>query len=325
MKLNEVLNIDFPLIMAPMFLVSNKAMMQEGMKAGVMATFPTLNYRNDGELADLLNALNTFKKDNPCTGDYGVNIIVQKSNILYSKHLKACAEAKVPFYITSLGNPKEVIDVAHAYGAKVFCDVTNIVHAQKVADQGADGFIAVGAGAGGHAGKNALHILIEGLKKTFPNLPVVAAGGIATGRSMFAMEVLGASGVSVGTRFIASQEAGVNDAYKNAIVDSGMDDIVMTEKISGTPCSIIDTPYAKKIGYKQNWLEKLMNKNRTVRKYFKMLVQLKGMKKLESSVQQGSYKTLWCAGQSSEMIHDIKTTAEIISTFKQEYQEARNI
>ena len=325
MKISEVLKIDFPLIMAPMFLVSNQAMVEAAMKNGVMGTFPTLNYRKDGELEGVLRALNTLKENGNCTGDYGVNLIVQKSNILYSKHLQACVDAKVPFYITSLGNPKEVIDAAHSYGGKVFCDVTNIKHAQKVADLGADGFIAVGAGAGGHAGKNALHILIEGLKQQFPNLPVVAAGGIATGRSMFAMEVLGAAGVSVGTRFIASAEAGVNDAYKNAIVGAGMDDIVMTEKLSGTPCSIIDTPYAKKIGYKQGWFEKLLSKNRTVRKYFKMIVQLRGMKKLEQSVKPNNYKTLWCAGQSSEMISDIKSVSDIISNFKEEYKTAKQV
>lgn len=321
-QLCQQLNIQYPIIMAPMFLVSNLEMMKAGMEEGIMSVFPTLNFRNEGELTSILDELNTKKSLENTTGNYGVNLIVQLSNPMYEKHLVTCVEKKVPFYITSLGNPKKVIEQAHSYGAKVYCDVTNIVHAAKVQALGCDGFVAVGAGAGGHAGKNALHVLIEGLKEHFPNTPVLAAGGIASGKSLLAMEVLGASGVSVGTRFIASSEAQVSADYKNGIVDAGMDDIVLSEKISGTPCSIINTPYAQKIGYKQGWLEKLLAKNRTVRKYFKMLVQLRGMKKLENSIKQGTYKTLWCAGQSVEMIKDIKSIKDIVAQFKKEYQQA---
>ncbi|HEX4886595.1 MAG TPA: nitronate monooxygenase, partial [Luteibaculaceae bacterium] len=232
------MKIDFPVIMAPMFLVSNQEMVVQGMKSGIMATFPTLNYRRDGELEAVLDELNKALEGQP--GSYGVNLIVQETNLLYKKHLAICVEKKVPFYITSLGNPTEVIQKAHAYGGKVFCDVTNLKHAQKVASLGCDGFIAVGAGAGGHAGPNALHVLIDALRTGFPQIPVVAAGGVANGRQLHAMMVLGAAGASIGTRFIATTEASVSDEYKNAIVDAKMDDIVMTEKISGTPCAIIN-------------------------------------------------------------------------------------
>ena len=142
-NVNDLLKIDFPIIMAPMFLVSNEAMLKAGMQAGIMATFPTLNYRKEGELDVLLKTLAAFKTEN-ITGNYGVNLIVQRSNPLYVKHLKICVENKVPFYITSLGSPKEVIEAAHAYGAKVFCDVTNIEHARKCYELNCDGFIAVG-------------------------------------------------------------------------------------------------------------------------------------------------------------------------------------
>jgi nitronate monooxygenase len=243
---------------------------------------------------------------------------VQKTNPLYEEHLRICVEKKVPFYITSLGNPKKVIEQAHAYGAKVFCDVTNVEHAKKCYDAGCDGFIAVGQGAGGHAGPNPLQILIPSLHQHFPQLPVIAAGGIADGAGILSMLVLGAAGVSIGTRFIASLESPVNQQYKNAIVDSEMNDIVLTEKLSGTPCNIINTPFAKKIGYKQNWLERMLSTNSTTKKYFKMWVQLSGMKKLEQSVQPGNYKTLWCAGQSVELIHDISPCGTIIERLKNE-------
>lgn len=321
-KLSQLLNIDFPMIMAPMFLVSNEAMLKAGMHSGIAATFPSLNYRNEGELEGLLDILNEEKSRLSGKGTYGINLIVQKTNPLYEKHLKICVEKKVPFYITSLGNPGQVIEQAHRYGAKVFCDVTNIEHAQKCNDLGCDGFIAVGQGAGGHAGPNTLQVLVPSLQHHFPDKVVIAAGGIATGEGILSMLALGAAGVSVGTRFIASIEAAVSNDYKNAIVSSKMNDIVLTEKISGTPCTIINTPFAKKIGYRQNWFEHLLSTNSTTKKYFKMWVQISGMKKLEKSIHPGNYQTLWCAGQSVELINDILPCAEIIKRMKEETYEA---
>jgi nitronate monooxygenase len=320
-NITKDLQIDFPIIMAPMFLVSNEAMMKSGMNAGIMATFPTLNYRKEGELDALLKVLNEHKSIVASKGNYGVNLIVQQSNPLYKNHLEICVKNKVPFYITSLGNPKEVIEKAHAYGAKVYCDVTNLVHAEKCASLNCDGFIAVGQGAGGHAGPNPLHILIPSLVKRFPKIPVIAAGGIATGQVMLSLLVAGAQGFSIGTRFIASKEAQVSSEYKEAIVKSGMDDIVMTTRISGTPCSIIDTAYAKSIGYQQSWFEKMLNENKAVKKYFKMLTQIRGMKKLEESVKPGNYKTLWCAGKSVEMINSISSCEEIVKKLISEFNE----
>lgn len=317
-QLTRTLNVDFPLIMAPMFLVSNADMLKAGMRAGIMATFPSLNYRREGELGALLDELNAYAGEHT-GGSYGINLIVQKSNPFYKKHLATCVEKKVPFYITSLGNPKEVIDAAHQYGAKVFCDVTNIAHAQKCHESGCDGFIAVGQGAGGHAGPHPLQVLVPALKKHFPGKPVVAAGGIATGAGILSVQVLGAEGVSVGTRFIASKECRVNDAYKQAILKAGMDDIVMTTKLSGTPCTIIDTPEAKKMGYTQSWFERFMSNNPRTKKWFKTLVQVRGMKRLEQSVLPNNYQRLWCAGKSSELIDDLLSCEEIIARLKAEH------
>jgi len=322
-KLTQILSIDFPMIMAPMFLVSNLDMLKAGMNSGIAAAFPSLNYRNEGELENILDALNEEKSKLKVNGTYGINLIVQRTNPLYEKHLKLCVEKKVPFYITSLGSPKQVIESAHSYGAKVFCDVTNIVHAQKCFDLGCDGFIAVGQGAGGHAGPNTLQVLVPSLHKNFPNTPVIAAGGIANGAGILSMLALGAAGVSVGTRFIASTEATVSNDYKNAIVSSEMSDIVLTEKISGTPCTIINTPFAKKIGYKQNWFEKLLSNNARTKKLFKMWVQVSGMKKLEQAVKPGNYNSLWCAGQSVELIEDILPCKDIIERMKREMEQAR--
>lgn len=321
-KLNQLLNIPTPIIMAPMFLISNAAMVKAAMKAGIAGTFPTLNYRNDGELEKILDELNEFVATEKPTGTYGVNLIVQKSNPLYKKQLAICIEKKVPFYITSLGNPDETIKAGQAYGAKVICDVTNLEHARKVVSQGAHGLIAVGQGAGGHAGPNPLQLLIPSLIKEFPEIPVIGAGGIATGDGILSLLSLGASGVSIGTRFIASTEASVSKEYKQAIVDAKMNDIILTERLSGTPSAIINTPYAKKIGTKQTFLERVLSKNSRTKKYFKMLVQLRGMKKLEKSVKPGNYNNLWGAGQSVELINDILSTEEIVNKLIIETQNA---
>jgi nitronate monooxygenase len=320
-KIEELLNISFPLIMAPMFLVSNEAMIKAGIKSGIMATLPSLNFRKEGELAGLLDELNAYKRQFP-EGNYGVNLIVQKSNPYYKEHLNICIEKKVPFFITSLGSPEEVIKKAHAYGAKVFCDVTNLAHAKKCYELKADGFIAVGQGAGGHAGPNPLQVLVPSLKYHFPEIPVIAAGGIVNGEGLLSVMVLGASGASVGTRFIASTECNVNEGYKNAILNSGMDDIVMTTKLSGSPCTIIDTPEAKQMGYSQSWFEKFMSNNPRTKRWFKTFVQIQGMKRLEESVLPNNYKKLWCAGKSTELIHEIIPCADIITGFKTGYKKA---
>lgn len=322
-KFSNDLNLELPIIMAPMFLVSNESMLLAAMDSGILGVFPSLNYRNEKELESVLKKLHDKKIESE-RGNFGVNLIVQKTNVYFEKHLELCVKYKVPFYITSLGNPSRVIEEAHKYGAKVYCDVTNITHAKKCFELGCDGFIAVGQGAGGHAGDNPLQVLVPSLRTNFPNIPVIAAGGISDGAGILSALSLGAAGVSIGTRFIASKEAGVSEEYKEAVVNAKMDDIVMSEKISGTPCTIINTPYAKKIGYKQNWFEKFLSRNARTKKYFKMLTQYRGMNKLMKSIKPGSYETLWCAGKSVELIESISDIRTIISEFKIEIELAYN-
>lgn len=314
-KLCTSLGIDFPLFMAPMFLASNEEMIKAAIRNGICGLFPALNFLNTEKLEQsiirLQNYIQTYN-----SGTFGVNIVIQKSNILYKEHLAICVKNKVPFFTTSLGNPIDVINQAHSYGAKVFCDVTNLTHAKKCADSGCDGFIAVGQGAGGHAGSFPLQVLIPALKNKFPVLPVVAAGGIATGQGIVSVLALGADAIAMGTRFIASIECGVSHEYKLGIINAGMQDIVMSERISGTPNSIINTPFAKKIGLKTNWIEKIILNNSATKKYFRMLTQKRGMKMLEKSIIPGNYHNLWIAGQSAELIHEIKSCDEIIELLK---------
>ncbi len=322
-SLLQTLNIRYPLVMAPMFLVSNARMIKAAMEGGILGCFPSLNFREEEKLESVLKELNEFlqnRKGQP--GNYGMNLIVQKANPFYAKHLAICLRNKVPVVITSLGNPEETIKGVHAYGGKVFCDVTNVAHAEKCYKGGCDGFIAVGQGAGGHAGPYPLILLIEALIKKFPNTPVLAAGGIANGKALLSSLCAGASAGYCGTRFIASTEADISQEYKQAIIDSSMEDIVLTDRISGTPCTIINTDFAKKIGTSQNQFERFMSKNPRTKKYFKMIIQRRGFKWLEDAVKPGNYQNLWCAGQTVEMIDDIKPIKEIIDEMVREMNES---
>jgi len=324
-RVTEDLGIEIPMIMAPMFLVSNEPMIRTAIKSGIMGVFPSLNYRKPGELEKVIEGLHLYREDNPdFKGSFGVNIITQNTNPHYKDHLDICMRLKVPFYISSLGYAGELIDRAHAYGGKVYCDVVNHRHAEKSIEGGSDGFIAVGAGAGGHAGPLPLHTFIPSLRRTFPDVPVVAAGGIADGYTMLSMLAAGAEGWSVGTRFIASEEATVSSEYKMAIVDAGIEDIVMTTRISGTPCSIINTDYAKKIGYEQNWLERTLNANKRTKKYFKMITQFRGVKKLENAVKPGNYNNLWAAGQSSGFIDEVLSCEAIVQDLMEKLELAHS-
>lgn len=303
--LKEILGIKHPIIMAPMFLVSNVAMVKAAMQSGITGAIPALNYRTDEELRA---AIKELKKEE---GVFGINLIVNKSNIHYKRQLETCLELGVDFFITSLGNPKETIERSHEKGIKVFCDVTDLKYAQKVEAMGADGVIAVNKQAGGHAGQMEPRALVDLLKENC-NIPIIAAGGVGDYASMQEKLGWGCAGASVGSIFIASEEAGVSSDYKQAIVDYGKDDIVMTTKLSGTPCTVIKTPYVEKIGTEQSWLERTLNKNKKLKKWVKAIVFARGMKKLQNAAFSATYKTLWCAGPSIEYVEEVLPVKKIV-------------
>ncbi len=315
-KLCELLNIEFPIIMAPMFLVSNVAMVNEGVKSGITGAIPALNYRTIDELRA---AIQTMKKE--VGGPIGINLIVNKSNFLYKEQLQVICEEKIDYIITSLGSPRETIEMAKKHGVKVFCDVTNVEYAKKVESLGADAVIAVNKEAGGHAGNISYKELIPLLKQNV-KVPVISAGGVGNGEQIKEMLELGADGLSMGSVFIASEEAGVSHEYKQACVDYGAKDIVMTTKLSGTPCTVIKTPYVEKIGTQQNWIERLLNKNKRLKKWFKAFTFYKGMKKLKSAAFSATYKSVWCAGPSIEFVKEIKPVAAIVKQLREEYEQA---
>lgn len=312
----QMMGCDLPLIGAPMFLVSNVDMVTAVSEAGGVGTFPALNYRPIEKYIEALQQMKAKTKK-----PIGVNIIVNKSNARQKEDLKHALNAGVNLFITSLGSPKEVILEAHKNGAKVFCDVTNLEHALKVQEMGADGVIAVATGAGGHAGPLSPFVLIPWLKKEL-SIPVVAAGGIADGSSWAAALTLGAQAVSMGTRFIASHEAGVDESYKQAVVKATPEDIVMTTRLSGTPAAVIRTPYIDKIGLDLPWYLKLLKNNSVSKKYVVPLIHWLGMRQLEAAAVGPTWKTVWSAGQSVGMVHEILSCQQIIEKLIQEYQAA---
>lgn len=314
--LDKLLGIDYPVIVAPMFLISNTKMVKAALANGVTAAFPALNYRTDTELR---NAIHDIRKSS--SKPFGVNLIVNKSNPKYKGQLKTLLDLKVDFIITSLGSPKEVIDQCKPLGIKVFCDVVDLTYAKKVESLGADALIAVNSRAGGHAGNIPPRELVELLKANC-SIPIISAGGIGTGKDLADVMQWGAAGASIGTIFIACEEADISPDYKQAMITYGEKDIVRTTKLSGSALTVINTPYVKQLGTEANWLERLMHSNKTLKKYIKMLLAFRGMKAVEKAAFGATYKTVWCAGPAIEHVKSIRPLGDIVNQLTSEYRNA---
>lgn len=229
-----------PVIGAPMFLVSGPELVIAQCRAGILGTFPALNARGEGELAAwiariraALAAHDAAHPDRPAAA-FGVNLILHPSNPRLEQDLATCVAERVPVVITSLQAPGPVAAAVHGYGGIVLHDVTTTRHAQKALEQGADGLIAVAAGAGGHAGRLSPFALLAELRR-FHAGPLVLAGGIARGEDIAAALAAGADLAYVGTRFIAAAESAAPDAYKAAVAAARAEEIVLTDAVSGVP------------------------------------------------------------------------------------------
>lgn len=313
----KALNCEFPIIAGPMFLVSNEALVSEVSNAGGIGATPSLNWRTTEGFHDAVKKIKSLTQKS-----FAINLIVNKANPRVDSDLEVCVKEKVPMVITSLGNPKKVIESVHAYGGKVFCDVVDLKYAQKVEQMGCDGVIAVSSGAGGHAGPISPLVLVPYLKSKL-RIPVVAAGGVAIGKQVFALLALGADAVQIGTRFIASEEAGVSPEYKHAVTHSEPEDIVLTKRISGTPASVIKTPYVEKQGLELNFVEEFLLNNSRTKKYMKLFRAVIGQKALEKAAHKTTWKNVWSAGQGVGLIKDVKPAKEILHSLVEEYWESR--
>lgn len=305
----EMMGCRYPIIGAPMFLVSNPEMVIQTSLAGGVGTFPTLNCRSLYDLEDWILRIKEKIGDLP----WGVNLILHKSNKRLAEDTKIVLKHKVPLIISSLGNPQELLKEARPQGTKVICDVINTKHAKKAVEVGVDGLIVVSAGAGGHAGPLSPFSSLPYFKKQFPGTPIIAAGGISSGEHLLASMALGATAVSVGTRFIASAEADVVKGYKDAIVKSGPEDIFMSKALSGVNASVLKTKESEAF-YK--WDKSLRGK---ITQYFQYLFFKSGLK----LKKKYSWDNVWSAGQSVGEVDNVLTCKEIVDKFISEYAGAK--
>lgn len=308
----ELFKIPYPIVGAPMFLVSTENLVTSVSDTGGLGTFPALNFRPIDKYRE---AVETLKKKT--SGPFGINIIVQKSNKYQYEQLDIALENEVALIITSLGNPAEVIKKAHQTKTKVFCDVVGSEHGRKVHGLGADGLIAVGHGAGGHAGNISPFVLIPQLVSE-TGLPVLAAGNIVDGKGLAAALSLGASGVYIGTRFIASSEAEVDEKFKSDILEYSSEDIVNTDKVDGFPGNFIFNETLQKLGLEKGIFELILSKNKKLKKTISLSRAAKSL--LGSKSSKYSFQNVFSAGQGIGLIDDIKPVAEIIKGIVFEYE-----
>jgi len=314
-EFTQQFDVKYPIICAPMFLVSSVKMVVSASEAGGVGTFPALNYR------PIERYCQTIKEIKSLTAKpFGINIIVQKSNKYQYKQIEHALEEEVPLIITSLGNPKEVIRLSHEAGTRVYCDVVGFEHAKKVADLGADGLIAVGFGAGGHAGDISPLALIPSLVRMV-KLPVIAAGSIVDGAGMAAAFALGASAVYMGTRFIASKEAEIGEEYKKAITRAKSEDIVNTDRVDGFPGNFIRTKELEAVGLEKGLFEDILTKNKKIKRFISLSRAARSLfGDMDSKV---SYKTVYSAGHGVGLIEEVLSIQEIMEKTVREYKEIK--
>ena len=300
-----MLGIEYPIICGAMYPCSNPELVAAASEAGGIGIVQpvSLTYVYDYDYREGLRHIRSLT-DKPI----GVNMLVEGSNATYRKRLEewmdiSCEEG-VKFFVTALGNPRWVVDKAAQVGGTVFHDATNIKHAKKALDNGVDGFICVNNRAGGHAGTTNPRALYEELAPL--GKPLVCAGGVG-GREEFlqALEI-GYLGVQMGTRFIATKEASAHSDYKEAIVEAKEDDIVLTEKISGVPVSVINTPYIQQMGLKAGWLARKMLQGRKTKHWMRTFYTIMSAIRLKKSNLRGSsYRNFFQAGKSVDTIDEV--------------------
>ncbi|QTV05745.1 NAD(P)H-dependent flavin oxidoreductase [Faecalibacter bovis] len=305
MTINEFKqSLEIPVISSPMFLVSRTELVIEACKNGICGTFPSLNGRTSEDFENMLieitTELNKFEVETgKKAAPFGVNIIVNHTNPRIQPDLELCAKYKVPLIITSLGAVKDIVNAVHAYGGLVFHDVIKKRHAEKAAEAGVDGIIAVAAGAGGHAGTSNPFALIADIKSVY-NGPIILAGCLNTGNDVAAALAMGAEFAYMGTRFIATKEGNADDAYKKMIVDSTLEDIIYTPHVSGVNANFL-------------------TKSLVLAGVDMTEVKEEDFSKLNDNGQK-AWKNIWSAGHGVSGIHDIPTTKELIGQIKAEYK-----
>ncbi len=299
-----------PIIGAPLFIISNPRLVIEQCKAGVVGSMPSLNARPaeqlDAWLAEITETLAAYNKANPNqpAAPFAINQIVHKSNDRLEHDMQVCAKYKVPIVITSLGARTDVNDAVHAWGGVVLHDIINNAFAKKAIEKGADGLVAVAAGAGGHAGVKSPFALIQEIREWFDG-PVALSGSIASGGAVLAAQAMGADFAYIGSAFVATLEARAAEGYKQMIVDSSSDDIVYTNLFTGVHGNYLKGSVRAAGLDPENLPESDPSK----------------MNFGGSAAK--AWKDIWGCGQGIGAIKSVQSASELIARLRDEYQSAR--
>ena len=303
-------NLALPVIGSPLFIISNPKLVIAQCTAGVVGSMPSLNARPAELLEDWLieitEALAAYDKAHPDApaAPFAINQIVHKSNERLEHDMALCVKYKVPIIITSLGAREDINAAAHSYGGVVLHDVINNKHAHKAIEKGADGLIAVAAGAGGHAGVKSPFALIQEIRQWFDG-PVALSGSISTGDAVLAAQAMGADFAYIGSAFIATEEARASEAYKQSIVDSNSDDIVYSNLFTGVHGNYL-APSIRNAGMDPDHLP-----------------ESDPSKMNFAGDKTKAWKDIWGCGQGIGAVTKVQTAGDYIAQLKREYQAAR--
>ncbi|MCM3654874.1 NAD(P)H-dependent flavin oxidoreductase [Metabacillus litoralis] len=304
-------NLRIPVIGSPLFIISNPKLVIEQCKAGIVGSMPALNARPasllDEWLAEITEELTAYNAKNPDrpAAPFAINQIVHKSNERLEHDMELCVKYKVPIIISSLGAREEIFDIAHSYGGIVLHDVINNTFAHKAIDKGADGLIAVAAGAGGHAGVKSPFAFTQEIRQWFDG-PLVLSGSIATGGAILAAQAMGADFAYIGSPFIATHEARASEEYKRAIVDCTSDDIVYSSLFTGVHGNYLK-PSIRAAGLDP---DNLPESDPSKMNFGEEVVK--------------PWKDIWGSGQGIGAIKEVTSAAEFVDKLYKEYFEARD-
>lgn len=320
MKLDTIFTkqagVELPIICGAMYPCSNPELVAAVSEAGGLGIVQplSLTYVHGHDFRKGLHYIRSLTKK-----PFGVNILVEQSSKLYENkmrnNLAIALEEGCRFFVTALGNPRWVVEMVKPYGGIVYHDVVERKWALKGLESGVNGFICVNNTAGGHAGIRSMEMLYKELSDL--NIPLIAAGGIGDEHDFVEAMRIGYQGVQMGTRFIATKECNETLSYKEAIVHAGWDDIVLTERVTGIPLSVIKTPYVEKIGTKAGPIARWLLQHRHTKRFMRFLYGLKAVHDFKQiSRGDGSSQSYWQAGKSVAHIHAIEPVADLISRFK---------
>ncbi len=314
-RLQEHAHIAVPLICGPMYPCSNPELVAAVSRAGALGIVQpiSLTYVHGHDYREGLRLIARLAEGKP----FGVNALIEASSSAYHNRMvrwvEIALEEGVRFFLTSLGNPRWVAERVHAAGGVVYHDVTERKWAEKGRDGGVDGLVAVNREAGGHTGSRDPRALLDEIADL--GLPVVAAGGVGNPAQFRALMDMGYAGVQLGTRFIATTECNADPAYQQAIVNATSREIVLTERLTGVPVSVIKTPYVERLGTTISPFARRLFQGRRTKKWIRTWYALRSLRQLKRSSVDGANQDYWQAGRSVDVIHDIRPAADIVAEF----------